>query len=590
MTAGGPSLKKRAGRLIPYPLIAWGRRLVHAGPHRCQVCGHGVRGRQDAGYGYASLEQLQVVGGMRRNRDRCPICHSTARERLIWYYLTRRHLPWSGNKPGFTVAHFAPEKGLSSQLQARFGSAYRAYDFAPSRYRHLSEVRFQNLEQLSLADDSVDLLICNHVLEHVEAVPKALAEISRVLKPSGLAILQVPIALRLDHTREADGSEDDAARIAKFGQADHVRLFSRSGYVASLEAAGLAVEPFDAFAEDAAEATRWGLDPLEELFLVRKAAPADGPSVDQAAEPEVSVAVVAFNAPDHLERCLASIQAHTKACRYEVLAIDNGDGRCEALVRARFPGVVVVPSEGNIGFGAGCNRTAARAQGEYILFLNPDTRLADDAISRLLAFARSKPEAGAWGGRTVTERGEFDGGNLIAAPTLAGLVLRGIGLSRFGRPRIRFASETAPRRAEVLCGGFFLVARPVWEKLGGFDESFFLYCEEVDLFVRLRALGYEAWVTPEATIVHDVGSGSLLSPARMLYKSTGEMHYLRKHWGALAARAGGALIWASAARRYGAGLLMSAVSRKGRSVRQAYRPVVLHPRSWFGGYREKAAR
>ena len=598
MIAPGPSLKKRVGRLIPYPLIAWGRRLIHAGPQRCQVCGHGVRGRQDAGYGYPSLEELRVVGGMRRNRDRCPICHSTARERLIWYYLTRRHLPWAGAAPDFAIAHFAPEKGLSARLAARFGKAYRAYDFAPARYRHLSEVGFQNLEALTLADESVDLLICNHVLEHVGSVPKALAEIRRVLKPEGLAILQVPIALKLDRTREGTGDEDDAARIERFGQADHLRLFSRQGYIDSLADAGLVATAFDAFADDAAEATRWAIDPLEELFLVRRPDGGDRGAVEgssgplegsSGANPEVTIAIVAYNAPGHLERCLASIIARTKGCRYEIRVIDNGDGRCEALVRERFPQVVVIPSEGNIGFGAGCNRVAAGARAEHILFLNPDTRLQDDAITRLLAFARAKPEAGAWGGRTVTERGEFDGGNRITPPSLGGLLLRGVGLTTLGMPRLALEAEHLPRPAPVLCGGLFMMARETWRRLGGFDESFFLYCEETDLFVRLRATGREAWVDPAVTIVHDAGSGQRLSPARLIYRSQGEMHFLRKHKSPLAADIGGALIWAGAAWRYALGVLLKGFSAKARVLHDAYGEVARRPGRWFAGYRERSA-
>lgn len=588
----GPSLKKRIGKLIPYPLIAAGRRVIHAGTDRCEVCGSGIRHRQDVGYGYPSLEQLQVVGGMRRNRDRCPICHSASRERLIWYYLTRRHFPATGTPPDFTVAHFAPEKGLSAQLLARFGAGYHAYDFAPARYRHLDEVQFQNLEALTLADASIDLLICNHVLEHVSSVPKALAEIRRVLKPSGLAILQVPIALKLEETREADGSEDDAARIRKFGQDDHLRLFSRSGYLASLAAAGLAADPFDPFADDAAAATRWMLDPFEELFLVRRPDGAENAAeaaIADPAQPEVSVAIVAYDAPDHLDRCLASIFAETRGCRVEVLVIDNGDGRCEALVRLRFPQVRIVPSEGNIGFGAGCNRAAALARADRLLFLNPDTRLRDDAISNLLAFARSKPEAGAWSGRTVTETGAFDGGNAIAVPSLGWLFLREVGLGRLTGRRIPYEQETAPRRADVLCGGFFMILSETWRELGGFDESFFLYCEETDLFVRLKALGREAWVVPGVDIVHDAGSGTRLSSGRLLLKSTGEMHFLRKHWSPPAAWIGGLLIWAGAALRYGSGLLLSGISGKGAVLRTAYSDVACQPARWFGGYRGAAS-
>lgn len=301
--------------------------------------------------------------------------------------------------------------------------------------------------------------------------------------------------------------------------------------------------------------------------------------------PDVSVAIVAYDAPGHLERCLSSVLNKTRDCSVEILVIDNGDGSCEAMVRACFPQVRVIPSEGNVGFGAGSNRAAAHARADMLLFLNPDTRLRDDAISQLLAFARSKPEAGAWSGRTLTEEGVFDGGNAIAVPSLLRILLREAGLGRLTAAHIPYVDETEPRRAAVLCGGFFMMRQAVWRALGGFDESFFLYCEETDLFVRLKAFGRDAWVCPGIDIVHDAGSGTRLSSGRILLKSTGEMHFLRKHWSPLAATLGGAMIWAGAAWRWAGGSLVSSVSGRGLALKNAYSAVATRPGRWFGGYR-----
>ncbi len=105
-------MKKRIGRMIPYPLIEAGRRLIHAGPHRCRVCGGRVRRLGDSGYGFEVLERLQVVGGLKRRGDRCPICHATSRERLVWFWLTEGGAGFRF-APDLRIAHFAPEKGLS---------------------------------------------------------------------------------------------------------------------------------------------------------------------------------------------------------------------------------------------------------------------------------------------------------------------------------------------------------------------------------------------------------------------------------------------------------------------------------------------
>jgi SAM-dependent methyltransferase len=264
------SLKKRIGSMIPYPAIAIGRRVVHFGPNRCEVCGTATRSRIDSGYGFPVLEELQVVGGLKRRKDLCPVCHSGSRERLIWFYLTRHHTAFRGSGAAMTVAHFAPEKGLSIELRSRFGSGYTAYDLAPHRYRHMNDVQPQNLEGLTLADNSVDLVVANHIMEHVYDLPKALSEVRRVLKPgSGLAIMQVPIALKMGEHRDGGQDMGPQQRIDVFGQDDHVRLFTPESYEQSLKSAGFSVEPFNAFADDAALATQWELDPFETLLLIR---------------------------------------------------------------------------------------------------------------------------------------------------------------------------------------------------------------------------------------------------------------------------------------------------------------------------------
>ena len=263
-----PALKKTIGKLIPYPLIHTGRRIVHYGRATCVVCGNRHGRGIDSGYGFPVLEELQVVGGLMRRGDACPICHSSSRERLIWFYLSRYVLT-AGQQP--QTAHMAPEKGLSLRLSAQLGSRYQAYDLEPSRYRHLANVLPANLENLPLPSGQTDLFLCNHVLEHIYDLPKALSEVRRVLAPDGLALMQVPIALSLSETRDGGQAMDKAERIRQFGQDDHVRLFSRQGYITTLEQAGFAVTPYRAFEDDAAVAARWSLDPFEELMVIRPA-------------------------------------------------------------------------------------------------------------------------------------------------------------------------------------------------------------------------------------------------------------------------------------------------------------------------------
>ncbi|MFN3990799.1 MAG: class I SAM-dependent methyltransferase [Erythrobacter sp.] len=261
--------KKKIGRMIPYPVIENGRRVINLGRLRCRVCEAPVRRLRDTGYGFAVLERLQVVGGLRRYADQCPVCHSSSRERLIWFWLSQGGQGFRFARD-ITIAHLAPEKGLTRRLSAAAPAGYTAYDFEPSRYRHIDRVERADLSGLPMADDSVDLFVCNHVLEHVPDVPRALAEIRRVLRPGGTAILQVPIALKLERSIELPLDSTPAERIRLLGQDDHLRLYTADDYLAALEQAGFAVERYDAFADDSEKATEWRLDPFELLHLCRK--------------------------------------------------------------------------------------------------------------------------------------------------------------------------------------------------------------------------------------------------------------------------------------------------------------------------------
>jgi SAM-dependent methyltransferase len=258
-------------QLLPYPVIEAGRQVVFFGTaHRCDVCGARVRRLLPQGYGYPVLEELRVVGGMYKPADRCPVCHSGDRDRLVKLWL-ERHLPPAGTP--VRVLHLAPEKGLSRWLRARPGVRYMAGDIAPQRYPHVPGIaRMDLLAGLPAAAGSVDLLICNHVLEHIPDDAAAMREIARVLAPEGRAILQVPLALGLDRTREGDGTESEAEKIRLYGQRDHVRIYAAADYPQRLAAAGLAVEPWDAFAADPAAAARLDLNRLERLHVCRRGA------------------------------------------------------------------------------------------------------------------------------------------------------------------------------------------------------------------------------------------------------------------------------------------------------------------------------
>ena len=124
---------------------------------------------------------------------------------------------------------------------------------------------------IAFEDQTFDVVLANHVLEHIEDDARAASELHRVLKPGGWAILQVPIAMKLDETREDPGVTSPEERERVFGQRDHVRLYARD-YKGRLESHGFAVELYDASQRHGAEVVdQFMLNPREKLYLARKA-------------------------------------------------------------------------------------------------------------------------------------------------------------------------------------------------------------------------------------------------------------------------------------------------------------------------------
>jgi SAM-dependent methyltransferase len=253
--------------VLPRPALMALKRVAFKGSaHTCVVCGSNVSRMLDQGYGYPILEELRVVGGMRKANDECPICRANDRIRLVHLY-THDHSDMLA-KPN-RLLHIAPELGLAD-IWSRIASLdYMPADPDRRRYRHLKGLQTFDLQAAPFPDRNFDWIICNHVLEHIPDDRRAIAEIFRMLKPGGTAILQVPISLVRARTDEDPSIADPAERIRRFGQSDHIRLYARD-YYDRLRDAGFEVELWDAFATDPEHASAWHLNPLEKLTLARR--------------------------------------------------------------------------------------------------------------------------------------------------------------------------------------------------------------------------------------------------------------------------------------------------------------------------------
>ncbi len=246
--------------------------------------------------------------------------------------------------------------------------------------------------------------------------------------------------------------------------------------------------------------------------------------------PTVSILVVSYGTRDMTLECLESIECETKTLSYEVIVVDNAstDGSPEAIAK-RFPQYCLFALPENIGFAAANNLAAKSARGEYILLLNPDTKVLASAIDKIVNFAERRPKACVWGGRTLNADGSLNPTSFWRHMSVWNLFCRAVGLSKLFPRSSLFHSHNYggwkrqnERNVDVITGCFLLIKRAMWRRLDGFSPEFFMYGEDADLCMRAIELGARPAVTPEATIIH--------------YGSATEPNESRKAWRMLAAK------------------------------------------------------
>jgi len=260
--------------------------------------------------------------------------------------------------------------------------------------------------------------------------------------------------------------------------------------------------------------------------------------------PEVSFIIVTYNNAGTIVECLSSIVVNT-TMEYEVLVVDNSPDNETALAVEGFikaqaePAVAVIKTTENLGFGRACNVGARRAAGNFLFFLNPDTRLRNDASALLADCFRRYPAAKA-AGPAICDTADRITRTCRNLPTLARIVLDATGLDRvFGAYKLTRLAHQRARKVGQIMGAAMLVPRTDYNNLGGMDERFFMYFEEVDLCKRLAEAGGEIWFWPEARVQHLAGVSAEAGAvrARMIYVlRESRRKYFEKHWGAASAR------------------------------------------------------
>ncbi|MBL7726603.1 MAG: glycosyltransferase, partial [Dinghuibacter sp.] len=255
---------------------------------------------------------------------------------------------------------------------------------------------------------------------------------------------------------------------------------------------------------------------------------------------QLSVIIVNYNVKYFLEQCLASVQKAVVGMDAEILVVDNAstDGSMQYLP-PRFPGVRFIANEKNTGFAKACNQAYSLATGQYILFLNPDTLVPENCFSRCIAFFEETPGCGALGVRMVDGSGRFLKESKRGFPSPLVSFYKLSGLARlfprskvFAHYHLGHLSATENHEVDVLAGAFMMVKKEVLEQTGVFDESFFMYGEDIDLSFRIQKAGFKNYYFAGTTILHFKGESTKkgsLNYVKMFYSAMSL--FVKKHYG-----------------------------------------------------------
>jgi N-acetylglucosaminyl-diphospho-decaprenol L-rhamnosyltransferase len=264
-----------------------------------------------------------------------------------------------------------------------------------------------------------------------------------------------------------------------------------------------------------------------------------------------------------------------------VVVVDNASAdETPEMVAAEFPEVELIASPVNLGFGAATNLGARRGDAPYLLALNPDTVITPGALDTVLATLESHPEAAVVGARLVREDGSLDHASKRSFPTPLSALGHFTGLGRQPRARGRLAAYRAPEvesgPVDAVNGAFMLMRRAAFRRLGGFDEGYWMYMEDLDLSYRFAQHGLRSWYEPRATVVHV--KGGTVGGERSLRLNwafhRGMFRFYQRHYAAERSPALNALVYVGIGLKFATAVVHSALRRSRARLRQRRASVV----------------
>lgn len=254
---------------------------------------------------------------------------------------------------------------------------------------------------------------------------------------------------------------------------------------------------------------------------------------------KLTVIIVNYNVKFFVEQCLDSLERALDGIDSEVFVVDNhsSDGSIEYL-KPRFPKVIFIESNHNLGFARANNMAIRQAEGQYVLLLNPDTFVGEQTIKQAIEFMDQHPKAGGAGVKMFNTDGTKALESRRGLPTpltsfykMCGLCSKFPESRRFGKYYMGYLSWDKPERIDIISGAFCLMRKEALDKAGHLDEDFFMYGEDIDLSYRLLKAGYDNWYLP-LPILHYKGESTHKSSFRYVHVFYQAMLiFFKKHYG-----------------------------------------------------------
>ncbi|WP_027450545.1 glycosyltransferase family 2 protein [Xylanibacter brevis] len=248
---------------------------------------------------------------------------------------------------------------------------------------------------------------------------------------------------------------------------------------------------------------------------------------------KLSIVIVSYNVRHYLDQCLESVLRATRDIDSEIFVVDNDskDDTVAYLKQRYAQQIKLIESNRNLGFARANNIAIKQSVGEYVLLLNPDTFVAENALTKVIDFLDAHPQAGGAGVMMHNADGSIARESRRAVPTPYVSFMKMIG--RSDRYYMSHLPWDSPARIEVLSGAFCMLRRQALNKAGLLDEDFFMYGEDIDLSYRIMKSGYENWYIP-AHIVHYKGESTCKTSYRYVHVFYQAMIiFFRKHYGHL---------------------------------------------------------